>query len=204
VQGFYVGPFTGGGGYGAIYPYGITPSGSNWVFAATVDVTDIRAGANINFVFDIALPPVLVISPPGIQVNGTGSFTGNVTAPNIVTKDNTTTVVANGGLTGQTGAGIAVTYAVPAGSVETFLISFYINYTAYTSGQAFPYVSFTDENGNAQEPSLSTLVTAGEGVYIAASTIIRVSPGTEITIGTSPTGAFTYNCWATIMLMPTI
>jgi hypothetical protein len=66
-----VGAFT-GGGYGALYPYGVTPANNNYVFAANSTTTFVNGGSALNLA--VGTTNILTLSSTGSNVTGYGKF----------------------------------------------------------------------------------------------------------------------------------
>jgi hypothetical protein len=70
-SGLLVGAFT-GGGYGALYPYGVTPANNNYVFAANSTTTFVNGGSALNLA--VGTTNILTLSSTGSNVTGYGKF----------------------------------------------------------------------------------------------------------------------------------
>ena len=73
TQGMYVGAFTGGSGFGAIYSTGVTPSGSNYTLALSATETDLSVptGGTVNLQVNGA-------NKLSIASTGAATFSGNI------------------------------------------------------------------------------------------------------------------------------
>lgn len=127
TQGLILGAYTGGSGYGAIYPYGVTPGATNYSFVSNSSSTNLNAATQV--ILAIGGTGVLTTTSTGINVTGTGTFSSNISA-GAGTGGNIISV--NGGNSG-TGAG-ALLSTSNAGSI----ILAFGNKSAITGGAYDP------------------------------------------------------------------
>lgn len=216
TQGLQIGAYTGGSGYGAIYPYGVTPNSSNYAFTASTSVTEI-ANTTVNVraatTANILIGGVNYVTVTNAGTNFNGSVVTGLAAPSGSTDATNKayvdalnkTLVSNDytGLNSGSSPTLA-TYSVPANG--NYQITAYLYVTAVTGGSTGIYANYTDQNGFTQTVNFSNMgstatsfTTLGPSQFPTVT--IRAKAGTSITILHSASGTITFDAGANIKLL---
>lgn len=157
-QGLYIGPYTAGAGYGALYGFGATPSNTNYVFIANPTVQTVL---NNTTQTTIAVNGVAVISSTsaGVAINQPTTLPSGSTIPTASPRTGGT------GIASQAYADAAISSTCNLSNANNICITS-APYNASPNGLTATTTTGTNTAGTTINVSSSSTFNAGNGVYI--------------------------------------